>query len=103
MDPEDPFVTGINMQDLRNVISNSKNKANVLMFFDCCYAGVATRDQIRGGSSRTSTVQQNPTTRNLLFNQVKNIVDSPDPEGRGKVILASSEATAVSREKNNCK
>jgi uncharacterized caspase-like protein len=38
MDPEDPFLYGINMKELRNVISKSKNKASVVMILDCCYA-----------------------------------------------------------------
>ena len=49
----------------------------------------------------------NPNTKNLYATQLQKMVESPaQPDiqntGRGKVILASSEATEVSREKNNC-
>ena len=44
MDPEDPFVSGINMEDLKKAIYKSKNKASVIIILDCCYAGIATKD-----------------------------------------------------------
>jgi hypothetical protein len=102
MDPEDPFVNGINMEDLRNLISKSKNKASAIMFLDCCYAGIATK-----GSKQTTTVLEDPQSRNIYVEQLQKIVESPSVQntenaGRGNIVLASSEGTAVSREKNNC-
>ena len=41
-DPSDPFVAGINMEDLRRAIYMSKNSASVGIILDCCYAGIIT-------------------------------------------------------------
>jgi Caspase domain len=103
MEPEDPFINGINMEDLRNFISKSKNKASAVMFLDCCYAGIATK----GEKVATSTVMADQETKNIYSDQLQMIVDSPiaqtqEKHGRGNYVLASSEATATSREMNNC-
>jgi hypothetical protein len=102
MDPDDPYVSGIRMEDLRGVISESQNDASVIMFLDCCFAGKATQEPVRGGVLAT------PETRNLSATQLKNMVEAPNKSaklerGRGKIILASSEADAVAREKVGCK
>ncbi len=99
MDPDDPYICGINMEGLRDVINKSKNKASVLVVLDCCYAGIATR-----GTRSIPELQ----TKNLYALQLKKLVESPQQDnpltsGRGRLILASSEASAVSREKNDCK
>jgi hypothetical protein len=103
MDPEDPYISGINMEDLRDVISKSENKASVIIFLDCCYAGIATKD----GTTKSTTLTDNPNTKNLYATQLQKMVESADQTntlstGRGKIILASSEANEVSRERNNC-
>jgi uncharacterized caspase-like protein len=102
LDTSDPFINGIKMEDIRNTISRSKNEANVITFLDCCYAGIATNDQ-----KKNIAVLESPTK--LKFDkQLENFVKPFDQmndslEGiRGKMILASSEADEVSREKNNC-
>lgn len=102
MDPEDPFVSGINMEQLRTTIYESKNQASVIMLLDCCHAGVAAKDKIKSGPVTTTVVD---TNRNLISTQFQKMVESPSQQGtqvtaRGAVILASSEATAVSRERN---
>jgi uncharacterized caspase-like protein len=43
MDSTDPFVCGIKMEDLREVIYRAKNKESVLLILDCCYAGISTK------------------------------------------------------------
>lgn len=104
MDPEDPFVNGINMEELRNFISRSKNKASAVMFLDCCYAGIAAQ----GTRALTSTAPlTNDETRNLYAGQLQKLVEVGEStgtkrRGRGNIVLASSEATQVSRDKNNC-
>jgi hypothetical protein len=103
MDPKDPFVNGINMEDLRNFISKSKNKASAIMFLDCCYAGIATE----GSKVATTTVLADPETKHIYYDQLQKMVESPIVQtqeniGRGNIVLASSEATATSRERNNC-
>ena len=104
MDPEFPFVSGINMEDLKKVILNSNNKAGVIFILDCCYAGIATKDT-------KSMAPPEQKTRNLYADHLQNIIKSSDTEvvgsdsdlsGKGKIVLASSEADEVSREKNNC-
>lgn len=102
MDPEDPYVSGISMEDLRTVISTSQNDTSVIMFLDCCFSGKATQDRTRG------SVLAAPETRNLSAIQIQNMVEAPNQSaelegGRGKIILASSEADAVAREKEGCK
>jgi hypothetical protein len=70
---------------------------NQKIMLDCCYSGIATR-----GTKAAPELK----TKNMYATQVKKLVESPqqDPRisGRGKFILASSEANAVSREKNDC-
>ncbi len=103
MDPEDPFVYGINMDDLKKVIYKSKNKSSVIIILDCCYAGIVTKD------TKSIPSQEHQNTKNLYAGYLKNIVNSEynpdlrqDLPGQGKIILASSEPNTVSREKNNC-
>jgi Caspase domain len=95
MDPGDPDFCGIKMGDLRNTIFGSKNKANVVMILDCCYAGIATK-----GTKAAPAAE----TKNLYAFQVNKLVESPDfgNSGMGRLILASSEANGVSREKADC-
>jgi uncharacterized caspase-like protein len=104
--PDDPFVSGINMEDLKKAIYKSKNISSVLIILDCCYAGIVTQET-KGGSTMMAHPEQE-NARNLFSTNLKKIVESAkkeeeDKKGEGKIILASSEATAVSREKNNCK
>ena len=101
MDPEDPFVNGISMEQLRTVIYESKNEASVVMLLDCCHAGVAAQDTKDGPVTTTVT----DTNKDLITTEFKKIVESPSQQGtqvagRGAVILASSEAKAVSRERD---
>jgi hypothetical protein len=104
MDPDDPFVYGINMDDLKKVIYKSKNKSSVIIILDCCYAGVVTKD------TKSITIQQYQNTKHLYATQLKNMVNSleysrnlqSEQSGQGKIIIASSEPNKVSREKNNC-
>ena len=104
MDPDDPYISGIKMEDLRNVISTTKNDASVIMFLDCCFAGIATKDTTRGGQYATL---DNPE-RNMYASQLKNMIESPNQSpylegGRGKIILASTEADDAAREIKECK
>ncbi|MFZ0344424.1 MAG: caspase family protein [Nitrososphaeraceae archaeon] len=105
MDPEDPFVSGINMEQLRTVIYESKNQASVIMLLDCCHSGIAAKDKTKTGPVTTTVMD---TNRDLISTQFQKMVESPSQQGpqvtqvtaRGAVILASSEANAVSRERN---
>jgi Caspase domain len=101
MDPEDPFVYGINMEELRNVIYKSKINTNVIILLDCCYAGIAT-DNFK------AMAQPDLQTKNLYADHLKKFIESPGDQSnnknreRGKIILASSEPDQKSREKNDC-
>jgi uncharacterized caspase-like protein len=98
MDPDDPFITGINMEELRNIILNSKTKANVAIILDCCYAGIATSasKNVRGAS--------NEQAKQVYASHVVAVVseDISTSSGRGRIILASVAADEVSREKVDC-
>ena len=103
MDPEDPTISGIDMEDLKNIIFNSKNDASVMMILDCCYAGISTE------MSPSRNILEDPKTKHLYATKLQNIVNSDnvsnlsiERSGRGNIILASSEPDAVSREKINC-
>jgi Caspase domain len=103
IDPDDPYVSGISMEDLTSVISASQNDASVIMFLDCCFSGRAAQ-----GVTKQYTVLDNPETSNLYATQLKNMVEAPNQSanlerGRGKIILAAVEADAVAREKEGCK
>jgi uncharacterized caspase-like protein len=37
MDPEASFISGINMEELKKVINNTKNITNTIIILDCCY------------------------------------------------------------------
>jgi uncharacterized caspase-like protein len=79
MKRNEPFVSGIKMQELRDIISKAVDKKTVFMIFDCCYAGIATK-----GEDKTEF------EKNL------------DLEGEGRITLASSEDVATSREIRDC-
>lgn len=91
MDPDDPEFCGIKMEDLRNAAFESKNKANVLIILDCCYAGIVTRETKKGNYAQAKNVYATA-------------VQAPFPSdgGKSRFLLASSEASAESREKNDC-
>ena len=85
MDPWDPYVNGINMEELRNYISRSKNKASIIMFLDCCYAGIAVKD----GTAKSATLMDNPNTKNLYATQLQKMVESsaqPDTQNTEAVV-----------------
>jgi hypothetical protein len=98
MDSADPFVCGIKMEDLREVIYRAKNKESVLLILDCCYAGIATK-----GTKSIPDLDSRITYENNLKRLSEPPSDKLVSSGRGKIILASSEASAPSREKNDCK
>jgi Caspase domain len=72
----DPTVFGLKIQDLKDLVKNSVDRKAVILILDCCYSGLATK-----GDPRTDF------DRNL-----------DGAEGEGRIIIASTEADAVSRE-----
>jgi hypothetical protein len=79
---DEPFIYGINMQELRETISKSKNKKNVVVILDCCYSGIATK----GDRSLSTTITKEDFEKHL------------DLAGEGRIILASSQANQRSKE-----
>jgi hypothetical protein len=73
---------------------------------DCCYAGISTKDGTT--KSATSNVLADPKRKNLYTMQLQKMVESSDQANTqnsrcGNIVFASSEGTALSREKKNCK
>ena len=86
------------METLETIFPKSKNKASVIMFFDCCYAGISAQDK---------GVVYDEERRNLYAGQLQKLVEVGESigtkrKGRGNIVLASSEATPVSKERNHC-
>jgi tetratricopeptide (TPR) repeat protein len=92
--PDDPFVSGINLAELKKAISNTKNIKNTIIILDCCYGGIVTKDT-------KMAPQEQEKKRNLFSTNVQRMIESSN-QGQGKMVLASTETTTVSREKNNC-
>lgn len=104
MDPEDPFVSGIEMESIKNTMFNSKNHASVMMILDCCYAGISTET-----TKSMTTLAYNEKEKDLYVSNLQDIIKSGEysensSKGNvtGKIVLASSEPDAVSREIKGC-
>ena len=100
--PDDPFISGINMADMKKAMYNARNIASTIIILDCCYAGIATNDTTTKAITMMASPQERETAKNLFATNVEELGKSSYDQGQGKIVLASSEATAVSREKNNC-
>jgi Caspase domain len=80
---EEPFTCGINMGELRETVSKSKNKGSVVMILDCCYSGIATKGD--------KFLPISPINKEDFENHLK-------ISGENRIILASSQANQKSRE-----
>jgi uncharacterized caspase-like protein len=96
--PKDPIISGINMAELKKALYNTKNILNTIIVLDCCYAGIVTQETTR---SNRMAPQEQEKKKNLFSTTVEKMTES-SIQGQGKIVFASSEATAVAREKNNC-
>lgn len=76
---DDPFVCGIKMNELREVISKSRHKCTITIL-DCCYSGLATKDK---------------GDFNLMTKVDEHVLDFVSD---GRIILASSGEDQKSRE-----
>lgn len=86
-----PFVSGIRMQDLTELVNAAKNKERILIILDCCYSGIATE-----GKGASPSDIEGPR-----FAQWFEDLDHED-KGRGRIIMASSGRNEKSREKLEC-
>jgi hypothetical protein len=69
------------------------------MFLDCCYEGIHDKG--------TKRIYPDPETKDFYAYNLKKMIEPTDTTNaqkavRRNAVLASSEATAVSRERNNC-
>ena len=103
MDLDDPFISGINMADMKQAMYNAKNIASTIIILDCCYAGIATNDTATKAITMMAPQQERESTKNRFATNVEELGKSSSDQSQGKIVLASSEATAVSREKKDCK
>lgn len=76
----EPFVFGINMEQLKQVISRSVSES-ALVILDCCHSGIAT--------------EPDKSIDDVTKEISKHFNDFP---GKGRFILASSEGTQTSKE-----
>lgn len=81
MDPTEPIVCGINMNELKQIIIGSKNKKNIVMILDCCYGGV-------------------PTKFDKDATDYKKVIDDnlDALSGEGKFVISATEADKKARE-----
>ena len=79
--PDDPFISGINMRELKKIIYNTKNITSTIIILDCCYAGIATKNPM--------APQEREKNMNLFTTNVENLIESSN-QGQGKIVLASS-------------
>jgi uncharacterized caspase-like protein len=101
--PKDPIISGINMTELKKAIYNTKNIANTIIILDCCYAGIVTTDMAKSKMVQAKMAPpEQEKKKNLFSMNVTKMTESSTNQGQGKIVLASSEADAVSREKNDC-
>ncbi len=82
---DEPFVLGINMKELKDIVMLSPNKQCVLVILDCCYSGIPTK----GDKSSQEIV----TSFDSYFKEFDG-----KKEGEGKIIFASSGEDQKSRE-----
>lgn len=78
----EPFVCGISMSELRQMVIDARNKNRVVGLLDCCYSGLAAQGE-----------KGSPTAPLDIGHQFDNL-----PQGQGCTILASSGKDQKSRE-----
>jgi hypothetical protein len=79
---DEPFVCGISMHELREMVIGAKNKASIVGLLDCCYSGLATEGD-KAAAAATLGIGHH-------FEDF--------PQGTGRTILASSGKDQKSRE-----
>ncbi len=91
-----PYVCGINMQDVKDVLLESNKKA-VFMFLDCCFSGIPAKGEKAILGDDASLTPYFGDLEKEALNKTSEV-----EEGKGKVIFASSEPDKVAGEKDNC-
>jgi len=88
----EPFIAGINQDELQRVFFNAKNSRCGLLVLDCCYSGIATK-----GTKGVSEADTKAAVGKFL-KTVDEGVNEESITGRGKMILASCGMAEESRE-----
>ena len=70
LDLETREVSGINIRDFKKVIA-SKNIAHIIIIFDCCYAGIATKDTKKYD---TTIGLENESSKNIYHDNLYKIM-----------------------------
>jgi hypothetical protein len=86
---DEPYVCGIDMQDIKDVVLES-NKEAVFMFLDCCFSGISAKGD--------EDVSLTPYFKNFEADATGQV----SAQGKGKVVFASSESDKASAEKDDC-
>jgi hypothetical protein len=85
MDYERPWVHGVRMQELNDLVLKAVNKDVVLLVLDACKAGIAASGQKGAEPARP-------------FEDAFAQIDEIEAEGKGRIVLASSGADEKSHE-----
>lgn len=89
---KEPFVAGINQDELQQVFFKAKNSKCGLLVLDCCYSGIATK----GTKGESEAVTKAAVDK--FLKTVDEGVTTKSITGRGKMILASCGMAEESRE-----
>ena len=94
-DPEDPESCGLGIRDLKDIVFRSGTGANVLVILDCCYAGIVkgTKGDLEMKNIYAHEVQMPFSSDEAALSQ---------GTGKSRLLIASSEADNVSRERTIC-
>lgn len=90
MDYERPFVHGLRMQELNDLMRRAVNKDVILLVLDACKSGIAASGE-RGAAQ--------PAPFEEAF---KSLEQEDHEESKGRIVLASSGADEKSHERANC-
>lgn len=86
----EPFISGIKIDELRELISKSKNKDSILLILDCCNSGLGAK----GDKSADDTTTRIESSLRETLEQART--------GKGKIIMTSSGEDERSRELPRC-
>lgn len=79
----EPFVNGINMEDLKRLVLRSINKQCVIVILDCCFSGISAKGE--------KAISDPVVSLDAYFSDL-------EKGGEGKIIIASSGEDQKSRE-----
>ena len=79
---DEPLLCGIRMNELKDIISVTKFKTNVVMILDCCNSGVATQ-----GDKAVYTLTNFPEKHRGVYEKNFELL------GTGRIVFASSRAS----------